>query len=396
MSGIDIASNSALLSVADKLDMQNIFLAAIAGKESELQIKDWENVQTIVRAGLAPKVFAVGDQLCCNHENYGELVWDIVGFDHDTPTDKNLTHSMTLVLHNVLNKNAFDQSERFFYAEDELPAGTYNFPLPVGYNVNNGGNANKEMIYSFTLENSVPKGGYLIISWEYGVNIKDAFIKSYMSDDTQIEVAAVSDAVDGGLELKNIGSGINSISRARFGSNDYKSSAIRKWLNSNKTAGNWWSASYVFDRAPGYAKDAGFLAGLDKDFVSVIGKTQKTVYADVSKNDLQVITLNDYMFLLSSEEVYGSESNPPEGKPYDYFKIYSDNIEATNNTDSNRIKYYNGTAVQWNLRTPGISSYNNVDSFDSVVRSVIEDGSCSRMNYPYGTARGVVPACCII
>lgn len=48
------------------------------------------------------KVFAVGDQLTCQRGST-TLVWDIIGFDIDTPADKQFTHSMTLQLHEVFD-----------------------------------------------------------------------------------------------------------------------------------------------------------------------------------------------------------------------------------------------------------------------------------------------------
>jgi hypothetical protein len=50
-------------------------------------IDSWESVQKIVREGYAPLVFKIGDQLVCNHSEFGELTWDIIGFDQETPTD---------------------------------------------------------------------------------------------------------------------------------------------------------------------------------------------------------------------------------------------------------------------------------------------------------------------
>ena len=75
------------------------FLAAIAaGNSGALKPTSWADVQAIVRAGLAGKVFAVGDQLTCQRGN-DTLVWDIIGIDHDTPADPQFTHSLTLQLH---------------------------------------------------------------------------------------------------------------------------------------------------------------------------------------------------------------------------------------------------------------------------------------------------------
>ncbi len=98
----------------------------------KLQIESWQDVQDIVRQGLADKVFSVGEQLVCSHETYGELVWDIIGFDCDTPSDSTKTHSMTLQLHDILLNMQVDAAQALYYAETELPAGTYNFTLLAG------------------------------------------------------------------------------------------------------------------------------------------------------------------------------------------------------------------------------------------------------------------------
>lgn len=82
---------------AEKMDTMNQFLAAIAtGQGGSLKPTSWSDVQALVRKGLASKVFAVGDQLTCQRGST-TLVWDIIGFDIDTPADKQFTHSMTLI-----------------------------------------------------------------------------------------------------------------------------------------------------------------------------------------------------------------------------------------------------------------------------------------------------------
>lgn len=59
-------------------------------------------IQQIVRSGEAEYYFKLKDQISCYHEEFGNLVWDIIGFDHDVPSDSKYTHSMTLLLHNPL------------------------------------------------------------------------------------------------------------------------------------------------------------------------------------------------------------------------------------------------------------------------------------------------------
>ena len=57
---------STLQSIASNLQLQNALLAAIAGAEpGSIKIDSFAQVQELVSTGLAPKIFAVGDQLIC-------------------------------------------------------------------------------------------------------------------------------------------------------------------------------------------------------------------------------------------------------------------------------------------------------------------------------------------
>ena len=100
---------------AEKMDTMNQFLAAIAtGQGGSLKPTSWSDAQALVRKGLASKVFAVGDQLTCQ-KGSTTLVWDIIGFDIDTPADKQFTHSMTLQLHEVFDFVQFNAPAAMYY-----------------------------------------------------------------------------------------------------------------------------------------------------------------------------------------------------------------------------------------------------------------------------------------
>ena len=61
-----------------------------------------------------------------------------------------------------------------------------------------------------------------------------------------------------------------------YGSNNYKESAIRQLINSDKAAGSVWTPQTNYDRPPNWnTSKAGFLNGLEADFLSAIGKTKK-------------------------------------------------------------------------------------------------------------------------
>lgn len=73
-------------------------------------VKSWKDVQTIVRAGIADQVFRVGDMLVSEY-NGEELIWTIIGIDHDTPTNTEYIHSLTIQTRDCLANIQFDALE---------------------------------------------------------------------------------------------------------------------------------------------------------------------------------------------------------------------------------------------------------------------------------------------
>ena len=381
MSQIDVASNSALLSVAEKLDTQNILLTAIASKDGSLPIKDWAGVQSIVRTGLAPKVFAIGDQLVCNHETYGELVWDIIGFDNEELSDGTKTHSMTIQLHSLLEDIlTYDAPEALYYAQTELPAGTYNFTLMDGYDTAYGGGKT----YYFTITKPVPAGGQIVFDWPASVQAVDCIISTYESQTgtTPVETVSVAEG-NNGIALENT----NHTQRARYGSNRWSQSAIRQWINSDKASGAWWKATNDYDRPVDYANTKnGFMKGLDKDFCSVIGEVTKRTALNTLSDGSGYEDTTERIFLVSRSEVYGgNENGVVEGTPYAYYSDFSDLNSQGTGDDTNRIRYRKGTPAYWWLRSCYSKSSTNVSL-------VSQKGSITSSSFH---AQGVSPACCI-
>ncbi len=351
-------------------------------RKLELHISDWVSVQSIVREGRAPEVFAIGDQLICNHKTYGELVWDIIGFDHDVPVDSTKTHSMTVQLHSIPDSLQFDASEALYYAETELPAGTYNFTLLAGYDVTYGGGKT----YYFTIAKPVPAGGQIVFNWGYNKQAADCKIATYGSQTstTVIETVAVTEGNEG-TALSNT----NHSHRIRYGSNRWTQSAIRQWLNSDEASGAWWKPSNIYDRPVNYTSSkSGFLNGIDADFISVIGEVTKRNALNTVSDGGGYEDSTERMFLVSRGEVYGGNENGiNEGKPYPYYSEFSDLASASTGADVNRIKYKNSTAAYWWLRSCNSGNGNNV-------RNVNPSGS---INLSYASSSiGVAPACNII
>ena len=450
----------------------NRILTLIAGKESGNAPKSWENVQTIVRLGLADKYFSIGDQFVVEkatainaivgnttgetsgvtsatvdigtfvaqigtahsdnykftydgaawhygdtvvslaaygitvagtaklgdtvvvHETAAKLTFDVIGIDHDTPSDAQLEHSLTLQLHDCIAELQYDAAEAFYYAENGLVAGNYYFTIDPMYDATY--NTYKDTGYQFTLTQDVPAKGVLTFSWGYNVQASAAKVSSWAS--TSATTAIESVPVSSGTTGTNLGqltiagdaaNNINSIQRIRYGSNNYVESAMRQYINSSKAAGSVWTPQTKFDRPPSWAATtAGFLFGVDPEFVAVLGKVKKvTALNNVSDGGGSVET-DEKVFLISRTEVYtGNEIAGGEGKAYAYYSNYSDLAAAGTEADTNRIKYRAGEAKYWWLRTPNTGSA-------YVVRHVNPTGTIgdSRAHYSFGLA----PACCII
>ena len=94
----------------DHWETTNSLLALIARNTIDLPVTSWQQVQHIVRAGLHHQVFQIGDQFVATFD--GEpFVWDVIGIDHDKPTDPKFTHSLTIQSRDILLMAQFDAPE---------------------------------------------------------------------------------------------------------------------------------------------------------------------------------------------------------------------------------------------------------------------------------------------
>ena len=348
---------------------------------------NWANVQKLVRAGLAPQVFSVGDQLICNHTSYGEMVWDIIDFDHDVPTDTAYTHSMSLQLHNAGQSLQFDAREALYYAENGLAAGTYHFTVPAGYDATHGGDGKS---YQFTLTKAVPAGGHIEFGWAFNKDASTARLYTVESPSvvTAIENVAVSEG-SGGTALTVL----NNFDPARFGSERWGQSCARQWLNADGAAGAWWTAQHDYDRP--YSADltnkAGFLNGMDADFLAVIGTvTKRTALCEKIYGKNTYEDLPERFFLPSCSEVYSVISTAfDEGAPYAYYLDNSTLSAPGAGADANRMKYKNdGTAAYWWLRTPRRDN-------QSFPHLVMPNGSVINGAFAYNSQH-IMPVCNVI
>lgn len=341
------------------------------------KINSWKELQRKVRDNDMSDI-SISDQYSCN-KGETTIDFDVIGKNQNTPTSSLYTNTLTLRTHFQLpDALQFDAPEAFYYCSSSLSAGTY-------YVTRSSSN------YRFTLTQSVPAGGQLVF-----VNSSTSQVASYSSatSRTVIETVTTSSGTSGtnlGTLQNNAKSGnLNTYYRAMYGNNNWKESALRQWLNSNKPAGEWWQPQNNWDRPPAYADTInGFLYDLDPEFLEVVGLTSKITVRNTVSDGGGTDTTEDLFFLLSQTEVYGGQAvtGIDEGQAYTFYSENSSLSAPGTGADTNRITYRNGSAAAYWLRTP-------IPTGSSHVRYVGSGGYISSGDA--GNSYGVVPACNII
>lgn len=311
-------------------------------------------LQELVRSGRHKSLLSIGDSITCMRKEQ-KITWDIVGMDVDTPSDPQFEHSLTLVMRDPYDLIQFSAPQAMYYAEEELPAGTYYVTPKNGWSAGMGNGKT----YTFTLTKPVPAGGQIVWNCSYNSDPLGYKIYTYPSKTSTQAIESVDPAEGSdGTELSEI----NHPHRMCYGSNDYELSAMRQIINSDAAAGGVWTPQSKYDRPPNWsASKDGFLNGLDEEFLAIVGKTKKTTNK-CSLIETGISVTNDKFFLLSQTELYAGNaySDSPEGSPYPYFANYSDYTSPNSGADKNRIKYWNGNPRFYYCRTPNPSDARSV------------------------------------
>ena len=340
-----------------------------------IDVNSWYGVRDIVNQGLAARIFQVGDQLTCTR-GADEIVWDIVNIAPDGT-------AITLLMHETWTDMAYDAKEAIFAFPNGLAAGEYHFTIAEHTWV--AEDVGKTL--SFTLTQAIPEGGQLVLNGAYNATLVGTTISSYSggASTTAIETVTMSEG-SGGTDLGSIGNAgddtnnSNSLQKALLGSNTWKESAQRQWLNSDKAAGSVWTPQTAYDRPPAWASNtAGFLNGMEAEFLSVVSPTTYVTCRNTVSDGGGSDTLTDKFFLPSRTEIFGDDevSGISEGTQYQYY---------INATAADRIKYRATQARSWRLRTP----YSCTGSY---VRSVLGTGT---VNYLVAMIALGLSAACII
>lgn len=367
------------LPYAAQFDSMNEHLANIANALAmDMDISTWAGIQKAVRVGVAPDLIPVGTQLEVNHSVYGKHLYDVVAHNYfKSAHDKN-AHTITLMCHDVLGTVQFDSPEAFFCADTDLPDGTYNFTLATSYSSWEAGT------YEFTTIDPIPKGSQLCLSGDASKSMDTLHVIIYPSGYSSGDITKGN----GGTSLGTFGVELNHPHRVSYGSNNYKESAIRQFLNSSSTAGNVWVPQTKFDRPPSWKGSlAGFAGGFDEDFLSVVGDVVVPCSAnntyespDSTTRKGEKYTVVDKFYLASQTEIFGNNSYSvaDDSALFPYY----DGASA-----SDRIKYKSGSAAHWVLRTPY-----SPNPFS--IRGVFPEGNLDNVS---GSATyGISPICTIV
>lgn len=371
------------LPTKEQMDTMNENLAKIAkAVGSQVDISTWEGIQKAVRSGIAKDILPVGSQLAVNHSVYGTRLFDVVAHDYLKSVHDENAHTMTIQQHDLLPSTQFDAPEAFYYADAALAAGTYNFTLAEAYSSWAAGT------YQFTLTQTLPQGGQLAISGYADAAMTSRQVRAYANQTTTTVTESVAiTSGSGGTSLGTFGVELNHSQRVSYGSNNYKESAMRQFLGSSAAAGSVWTPQTKFDRPPSWLTSlAGYKNGLDQDFLAVVGKvvlpcaannTYEAPDSSIAKG--AKYTLNDEFYLASTKEIFNANWDVADDSVV--FPFY----EGAGNAD--RIKYRDGSAAGWWLRTP-------YSGYAHSVRLVGSDGAMS--GYHAVVAGGLAPACTIV
>lgn len=188
--------------------------------------------------------------------------------------------------------------------------------------------------------------------------------------------------------------------RKSYGNNRYIFSNLRQWLNSDKAANEWYTASHSADAPPtkaaclnynGYDTQPGFLNGFSTNMKAALISTVLTVAKNTVTDGGGFETCTDKVFLASTTEIgLANENNIMEGLLLAVFnnntsRIANPTTDAVTNSDFQHATLNTGVGWVYWLRTPS-------STFSQNARLVNTDGTLINVHARNGS-QGVRPLC---
>ena len=325
-----LLTNEVGLQMLDEMRRQTAISEAIVRIQNSALTSQMSAIAKIVRDGYGSVLMDIGDQLNIDwldgSKSYN-VPHDIVHFADVDLKNGDKVPGMYLQWHFCTPFGVqFDAAEAFYYAEEELAAGTYN--IIVGENW--GANCKKNEQYQFTLSKPVPKGGQIAgLHSIPNITPSEWTVQTFTNAKSTTPIETVkpisgSDGINLGTLLFAGDGKLNSLQCVVNGYNRWSQSAIRQYLNSAKAAGQWWEPQHKWDRPPAeLASKPGFLSGYSDDFLNAI-KPVRVRTALNTVTDAAVGTYEDTydkIFLASLEQEFITPQEPGiEGEAWDYWK----------------------------------------------------------------------------
>ena len=323
-------------------------LEMMAGKFKHLGDLTFSEISGMVKAGYAPSMFDVGDQVYTKLEGNGyavdEFAWDVVhhfdGSDDDHPLvtleSGEQVKGMMLQAHRTVPwAIAWEPKQAAIAVTGDMPAGTYHFTVKVTTKWSSGiAGEVGEKTYQFTTTKAMAKGAQLVYTGGESTAPTSASLQAFASNasTTAVETCALSLGTEGtdlGVMTDATPSTnsqsyaeLNNIQRMIYGSNRWKTSQARVALNG---AGAIAQGGDGFSRPWPLVGKTGLLGCLPEDFVGVLGKVARAQELHPWDGGAAE-TVYDRMFPISTREHgfsnYLSESTDgynAGGVPLDYW-----------------------------------------------------------------------------
>lgn len=292
--------------------------------------------------------------------------FDVEGHDEEVPVNPALTHTLSILRHDIMGTIVFDPAQLLYVVEADtwpsgMPAGTYNITLDhAAYD----GGTGEDGTYEFTTTQTIPVGGGLRHSnmgknqtTYAGSNITGGTITTYDADGiTTIESNIAVTSGTSGTSLGTttckdpqykVGDSVNFTQRQQYGSGRWSTSYIRQRLNSE-------DATFTFTKGTKWSRPVsgtfeGFLHSLDPELRAVLGKVRKR-YALGIADGYGYEDIEDTVTLATMLDIFGDKNNNISEGPVDASGTVKRTTQTSlwkGTTNAQKIKKNNGSAASW-------------------------------------------------
>lgn len=305
-------------------------LSILAGEKVPTYLTNWDAIGITAGQGNASRVFNIGDLIsepwidtADGNKSY-DNPWRVNHFSKETDINGNTVDGMWLQTKYTHPFGVQFSHERAFLAcPDGLAAGTYHFDFAETW----GSNIKPGITYQFTLTRAVEKGGRLAGCYGAPDTSPSSWnVYSYGSDGITLNETVSVSTGSAGTNLGTMKSivrqgNLNCFQEMAYGNNRWSTSALRQYLNSDATKGNWWKPQDPWDIAPNQlSTNDGFLCGMNAEMLRNIVPIKTITRTNGNTDgDVEDVTY-DKIIIPSLEQIYIQPQVSNEGESHEYWK----------------------------------------------------------------------------